>query len=72
MPTVTITTTTEQAQRLADALGVYLNLGRTATSGEVKTYIIANLKELVISHEKRQQEMQIKLSLPAPTSFDLV
>ena len=51
MTTTTINTTTEQDVRIVTAFGTYLNLGREATTVEVKEQIIGFLKQIVHDQE---------------------
>lgn len=53
MPTLSITFTPEQAQRVADAFGYALGLGTAATEADVKQYIINDLKQIIRNAEKR-------------------
>ena len=60
MPTLTITTTSNQAQRIATAFGRLKNrktprperLPRDATAAEVKADVIDFVKQVVINHEQ--------------------
>lgn len=61
MPSMTITTTAQQAQRLATALGKALGYGRDATADEIKAYVVDHFRQLV--HREERQEV-------APTAFD--
>lgn len=70
MPTMTITTTAPQAQRVATALGAYLGLGRDATASEIKAHFIEQMKELVLAHERRLQKAEAEAALPPLTTFD--
>lgn len=54
MPSITITTTTDQAARLSPAYGDKLNLGRDATQAEVKDALIAEMKSVVRAYEAKQ------------------
>ena len=54
----TITTTTEEDQRIAPAYGAYLGLGRNATAQEVKQTVIKSIKKIVRDYE-RQSYIQI-------------
>lgn len=54
MATMTITTTTEQAARVATAFGALLHLGRDATAAEVKQAVIAYMRAVVLQYENRQ------------------
>ena len=62
MPSLTITTTAQQAQRLATAFGEYFTLKdaqgvvRPATEAEIKAWIILQLRALVIRQERKAQE----------------
>lgn len=59
MPTLTITTTAQQAQRVADSFGKYYSLRdandnqRAATEAEVKQYLVGYMKEIVRSAERK-------------------
>ena len=59
MPSLTVTLTTAQAQRVATAFGRYWNLGRDATAAEVKEYLIRQLKGVVAQQERGAQEAAI-------------
>lgn len=59
MPTVSLTVTTDQASRISRALGVAQGLGRDATLGEVKVYLIDTLRVLVKSVEEQIAIQQI-------------
>ena len=67
---MTITTTSAQAQRIATAVGNYLNLGRDATAVEAKAFVIDSLKEIVIGYERRILEAEAKANMPSPQPFD--
>lgn len=62
MPTMTITTTTDQAQRVAAAVGSARGLTdengapRSANATEVKEHTVQYLKHLVRAHETRAAE----------------
>lgn len=47
MATITITTPAEQDQRILNAFGVDMNLGRAATGAEVKQALVRFMKEVV-------------------------
>lgn len=51
MPSLTITVTTEQAQRVADAYGDKLGLNGPATMADVKSALIAEMKTVVRNYE---------------------
>ena len=61
MATLTITTTADQAQRIATAFGAELNLEtidnppspRDATEAEVKAYVVRFIKDIVLNQEHR-------------------
>lgn len=52
MPTMTITTTVDQAQRIAAAVGRALGLERDATGAEVKEFLINHLRCTVHDYER--------------------
>ena len=62
MPDITLTLTVAQAQRVAVAFGKYWNLldggglPREATLLEVKTYLIRQLRAVVVQQERRAAE----------------
>jgi hypothetical protein len=64
MPSQTITTTAQQAQRLATALGVKLGLGRDANADEIKQYGIDCYRAVV--HEYEAEQRRIALNTPDP------
>lgn len=70
MPSMTITTTAPQAQRLVTAFGDRLALGRDATEAEIKAWTIAQLREVVRSYERKVAVATAVDAIPAPTSFD--
>lgn len=51
MPSMTITTSAADAQRLATAIGAKLGLGRDATGAEIKAETVAYLVSIVRSQE---------------------
>lgn len=51
MATITITTTTQQDARIAEAIGHILGLDRNATAGEVKTWLVEHLRSAVHRYE---------------------
>jgi len=59
MPSLTITTTAEQASRLASAYGAKLGLGRDATQAEVKAALIAEMKSVVRSYEAERAHRSV-------------
>ena len=65
MATMTITTTAQQAARVAAAIGKDLNLGRDATAEECRQYVIAMLRAVVLAREK-----DAAVAVLAPTTFD--
>ena len=65
MATLTITTSAEQAARVAEAFGVILNLGRDATGPEIKQAVVNYIKSVVISYENRKA-----IALLADSPFD--
>lgn len=58
MASVTITTTAPEDARIAPAFGDFLGLGRNATAPEVKTALVAFLKNTVLSYEQQQAAKQ--------------
>ena len=71
MPTLTITTTAQQAQRVATAFGQRLGLKdgggnpRDATPSEVKDFVIVQIRLVV-----QQQEQHTAQMLITDTQFD--
>ena len=59
MPTISLTVTQAQVDRITAALGVKLSLGRNATAEEVKTYIINVLKQDVFDKERRDAYAEV-------------
>jgi hypothetical protein len=59
MPTLTITTTVAQANRVASAFGKALGLGRDATEAEVKQEVIRLMRSVVIARERQDAISQI-------------
>ena len=53
MPTISIALSNIAARRLRDALTESTNSDDPATLGDVKAYIIADLKQLIRTSEKR-------------------
>lgn len=62
MPTISLTLTTEQATRIADALGRYLNLGRAATLAEAKDFLSGTLRGMVRQYERAVEEAKVVLT----------
>lgn len=62
MPTITITTTTAQGNRVASAFGKSLGLKdgnnqpRDATNAEVRAYLVKALRDVVFSVERQAAE----------------
>lgn len=54
MPTLTITTTVDQASRIAAAFGSRFNPPHAATAAEVKADVVAYIKSVVHSYETQQ------------------
>lgn len=67
MPSLTITTTVDNAQRLAAAVGYWLNLGRSATEAEVKQAMINEMKRLTRKYETLQAVEAIVVTDITPT-----
>jgi hypothetical protein len=65
MASLTITTTAAEDLRLAPAWGAKLGLNRSATTAEVKAYLIKVLRGAVIEYEVQQAVA----ALPAPSAF---
>ena len=63
MPTLTITLTTEQAQRVATGVGEKLRLGRAATLDEVREELIKYLRSQVRQGERKAAERTARESL---------
>lgn len=53
MATLTLTTTSQQDARIVQAFGTYLDLGRNATAGEVKQWLISQLRGVVLAQEAK-------------------
>jgi len=54
MPTLTITTTADQASKIAAAFGAKYDPPRDATAAEVKADVIEYIKGIVQSHRTQQ------------------
>lgn len=73
MPSITITTTAPQAQRIAAALGGRYTLKdqsgavRSATDAEVKAWVIDQLRNLTLDWEREQAVKAITISPLDPT-----
>jgi len=67
MAVLTITTTTPQALRVAEAFGAKLNLGRDATNAEVKADVIQYIRSVVQGHENRIAIAALTDSIFEPT-----
>ena len=74
MPTLTVRTTAEQAQRVSVAYGRLLNLRtpdksaeRNANAAEIKAAIIDQMRRTVIEHE---QGVAIEAAIAAVTEID--
>lgn len=73
MPSMTITTTAQQAQRLATAFGRELGLRdeqgqrRDATAAEIKQATIGYLRSVVVQQERRAAEDEISIPEFDPT-----
>ena len=52
MPSITLTVSTDHANRLAAAYGRELELGRPATLAEIKAHLAALLKHMVQQRER--------------------
>ena len=63
MPSMTITTTAPQAQRLMDAFKLFTN-NPDATQEDLRQWVIGTLKRLVAEQERRIAEATI--AQPAP------
>ena len=70
MPTLSITTTIEDAQRVASAVGYQLGLGRDATQAEVKGFVITNIRTLILNYERMMKEEAAKAAISPSASFD--
>ena len=57
MPSMTITTTTENAAELAAAIGWYYGLNGSASAAQVKQYTIDQLKQIHASHQNWLREL---------------
>lgn len=53
MPSLTITLSPGNAQRVAEAFDSFLILDHPTTVDDVKAYLITQLKEIVRNHERR-------------------
>ena len=67
MPSLTITYTAQEGQRVAAALGKLRGLGRSATEGEVKTALIGTMRGWVHDAEGEEARQAISLSAFDPT-----
>jgi len=68
MPSVTINFTAANADRLKTALKQSLQLEDDATVEDLKTYIIADLKQLV-RHAERREAQRIAMSNSDPVEI---
>jgi hypothetical protein len=68
MPTLSIDLTTEQANRISEAVGKLLSLGRPATPAEARTWLISRIKDAVLAQEKKNAEEAIALIQPIDIS----
>ena len=70
MPTITLTLSTEQAQRVAAAFGRYWALAdpdgtpRDATPAEVREYLARQLKGVVRQQDRRAAQAAAEADLP--------
>jgi hypothetical protein len=65
MPTLNITITAQQANRMAAGVGSILNLGRNATAQEIGQYLWALGKSQVMNQETNDALKAV----PAPTDL---
>jgi hypothetical protein len=65
MPVMTITTTTQQGNRVSAAIGARLGLGRDATAEECRQWVISQIRGVV--HDYEWQALQKTVSV---TTFD--
>jgi len=76
MPTMTITTTAEQAQRVSAAVGNHLQLvngsgqPRNATAEEIRQFVIAELRGIVLRYERKTAEQAAFTTIGAATPFE--
>lgn len=56
MPTTTINYSAQDGGRIAAAVGAELDLGRSATANEVKTYVMKRIEAMVLRHERQQKQ----------------
>lgn len=66
MAAVTITTTAPQDARLAPAFGAKLNLPGSATTAQVKAYLIQHMTDVVLGYE---EQLAINAAKAATTPF---
>jgi hypothetical protein len=66
MASITITTTGAQDTRLTVAFGDYLHPGTNATTADVKSWLISELRRVVHEYETRQAVAAV----PPPAAFD--
>lgn len=62
MPTISLTVTAEQGQRVLGAFGRYWNLARPATVIEVREFLIRQLKAVVLQQERGLEEAKIQMA----------
>lgn len=73
MPSITITTSAPQAQRLATAFGGFFTLKdaqgnpRAATELEIKAWIVQRLREIVMQYEHDKEAKAITVAPFEPT-----
>lgn len=67
MGTLTINTTGAQDQRIINAFGKRLNLGRNATAGEVKQQVIQFIVNAV---QEQEQRAAVQTALAGVTPID--
>lgn len=68
MPDITITVNVTQARRISTALGRHLGLtdtngaNRDATAGEVREWLLSNLRQVVEEQERKEAERSISVA----------
>ena len=63
MPTLSITTTAGEANRMQTALGKAQSLGRDASAAEVKAFWITQMKQFVLEQERIAAKKAYEASL---------
>ena len=71
MGTLTVTTTSQQDQRIAKAFGVELGLSGNANAAQVRGAVIAYLIEVVKRQEVREAKRLAKIAADTVVPIDL-